>query len=87
VDFAAQLEMGLAKFVFDKQKYADAGERYQSIYNHYPDAGVAPEASYWEGVAAYKATSDPAPLREAAKRLQQKYPDNEWARKASVWAG
>jgi hypothetical protein len=84
-DFAAQLEMGLAKLDFDRKQFAHAGELYQTIYNRYPDAGVAPEAMYWEGVAAYKATNIPAPLGEAAKRLQQKYPDSEWSRKASVW--
>jgi len=84
-DFAAQLEMGLAKYEFMKQRFTQAQEKYQQVCDRYADTSAAPEACYWRGVSAYKSTNNPQFLGEAAKTLREKYPDNEWARKASVW--
>jgi outer membrane protein assembly factor BamD (BamD/ComL family) len=84
-DFLAQLELGLAKMDFQKQKYAEAEKRFRSIYQNYPSSGAAPEATYWAGVSAYKATNKPENLAETGKLLKEKYPDSEWSRKGSVW--
>ena len=86
-DFLAQLELGLAKFAFDDKDFAVAERRFRSVCDGRPNAGAAPEACYWAGVSAYKATNDPKPLRETAVLLKERYPSSEWARKASVWAG
>ena len=86
-DFLAELEMGLAKISFDQKQYAAAETKYRSICDIHPRAGVAPEACYWAGVSAYKATNDPAPLKKTAELLVARYKDSEWTRKASVWSG
>lgn len=83
-DFLAQLELGLAKRLFQHRQYGDAEKRFRSILERY-EAGAAPEAAYWAGVSAYKASNDPSPLGETAKLLEEKYPESEWTRKASVW--
>lgn len=54
--------------------------------DQHPNAGAAPEACYWAGVSAYKARHTPEPLRSTAELLKTRYPDSEWARRASVWA-
>ena len=84
-DFLAQLEMGLAKIAFEQRHYDEAERRYRAICEQRAGTGAAPEACYWEGVAAYKATNDSSYLRQTADRLKQRYPESEWARKASVW--
>ena len=84
-DFLADLELGLAKLHFQKQQYQEAEKRYRSVYRAYPKSAAAPEACYWAGVSAYKATNKPEPLTEAAQALKEKYPESEWARKSSVW--
>ncbi len=84
-DFLAQLELGLAKISFDKLQYQEAEKRFRTILKNYSTSGVAPEACYWAGVSAYKATNKAEPLAEAAKFLKEKYTDSEWTRKASVW--
>jgi outer membrane protein assembly factor BamD (BamD/ComL family) len=84
-DFLAQLELGLAKIAFEHHRYDEAERRYRSVCERFPETGAAPEACYWEGVSAYKATNDPAHLRTTAERMKQRYPQSEWARKASVW--
>jgi outer membrane protein assembly factor BamD (BamD/ComL family) len=84
-DFLAQLELGLAKIAFQRASYADAEARFRSVCEAHAGSGAAPEACYWAGVAAYKASNDPAPLKATAQRLQKAYPGSEWTRKASVW--
>ena len=71
-DFVAQLELGLARNAFEHKQYADAEQRFRAIGELHPSAGVAPEACYWAGVSAYKATRNPEPLRATAKLLTEK---------------
>ena len=84
-DFLAQLELGLAKMHFDKLQYNEAEKLFRSIYKNYPTAGASPEAAYWAGVSAYKATKKVESLGETGMLLKELYPDSEWTRKASVW--
>ena len=86
-DFLAQLELGLGKLAFEGKNYTEAEYRFQSVCDTHPMAGAAPEACYWAGVSKYKSTNAPDPLRETAGLLSKRYPESEWARKASVWAG
>jgi hypothetical protein len=86
-DFLAQLELGLGKLAFEGKNYTEAEHRFRSVCDEHPKAGAAPEACYWAGVSAYKATNVPDPLRKTAGLLSQRYPESEWARKASVWSG
>ena len=85
-DFLAQLELGLAKLAFGHKEYREAERHFRSVCELHPQAGAAPEACYWAGVSAYKATDTPQPLKDTATLMRQRYPDNEWTRKASVWA-
>ena len=85
-EFRAQLEMGLARIAFMHKQWADAEQRYAQVVEHYPDTAAAPEAVYWRGVSQYKRTNDHTVLGGVAEQLNQKYPDNVWAQKASVWS-
>jgi TolA-binding protein len=84
-DFVAQLRLGLAKRDFQQNRFKEAEERFRKIYAELPDSTSAPEAMYWAGVSAYKATNQPEHLGETGKKLRDKYPSSEWARKAAVW--
>jgi TolA-binding protein len=84
-DFLAQLELGLAKRHFKHQEFGEAATLFRSLCERSQGAGAAAEACYWAGVAAYKADSDASHLKETAAVLRRRYPDSEWARKASVW--
>lgn len=86
-DLLAQLELGLGKVWFKQEKYADAEKHFRAVVENYPSTEAAPEAAYWAGVSAYKASNDPGKLKETHQALQSKYPSSEWARKAMVWAG
>jgi len=86
-DFLAQLEMGLARSAFERGGFPEAERRYREIAQKYPKSEVAAEALYWAGVSKYKATNDPAPLKQADRELKERYPESSWAKKASVWGG
>jgi TolA-binding protein len=81
----AQLGLGLGKAMFKQEKFAEAEKRFREVVQNYPSTEAAPEAVYWAGVSAYKATNDGGKLKETHQFLQQKYPSSEWARKAIVW--
>jgi TolA-binding protein len=85
-EFRAQLEMGLARIAFMHKQWAEAEQRYVQVLERYPDTAAAPEAVYWRGVSQYKRTNDHTVLGGTAERLNQKYQDNTWAKKASVWS-
>ena len=84
-DFLAQLELGLGKLHFQHESYEEAEKRLRGACDRFPTSGAAPEVCYWAGVSAYKRTNDPKYLGDTAKALKERYPDSEWARKASVW--
>jgi TolA-binding protein len=84
-DFLAHLDLGLGKLHFQKQEYGEAEKRLRSVCESFPGAGAAPEACYWAGVSAYKGSNDARHLGSTARALKERYPDSEWARKASVW--
>jgi hypothetical protein len=85
-DLLAQLDLGLGKIAFQRSEYGEAEKRFRSVVRSYGASGAAPEACYWAGVSAYKASKDPQHLAATAKALKEKYPDSEWTRKSSVWA-
>jgi hypothetical protein len=84
-DFLAQLELGLGKIEFHDQHFPEAKRKFRAVCEGYPKSGGAAEACYWAGVAAYKETDDPQHLGAAGELLKRRYPESEWARKASVW--
>ena len=85
-DLLAKLEMGLGKLAFERQRFDDAQRTFHDVEMQHPASGAAPEALYWEGVAAYKSSNDAARLQDTARHLSQRYPESEWTRRASVWA-
>jgi hypothetical protein len=84
-DFLGQLKMGHAKIAFGQGRFADAQMAFRAVHQDHPRSVSAPEARYWEGVSAYKATNDASHLGRTGADLQARWPDSEWARKASVW--
>jgi hypothetical protein len=84
-EFHAQLEMGLARIVAMRKRWADAEPLYARIAETFGDTLVVPEALYWRGISAYQATRDHTSLERMALELTSRFPGSEWAVKASVW--
>lgn len=81
----AQFEMGLARIVAMRKRWADAEPLYARIVERFGDTFVAAEALYWRGISAYQATRDHTSLERMALELTSRFPQSEWALKASVW--
>ncbi len=86
-DFLAKLQIGLAKAAFSRGQFAEAENAFRALASKYPLGETAPEAVYWAGVSAYKATGSGEALQKTGLELHAKYPQSDWAKKGSVWIG
>jgi len=84
--FRARLEMGRARVLFMRKKFADAQQIYASIAGRFGNLALAAEALYWRDVCKYKATNDHTVLEPVAKELAEKFAGNEWQLKSIPWA-
>jgi len=78
--------LGRAQLDFKQAKWPEAEKRFREIVEKLPKSDAAAEALYWAGVSKYKASHDPAALKETAKAFATRYTDSSWAKKASIWA-
>jgi hypothetical protein len=84
-EFRTDLELALARLSAVKKKWADAQARYQRVLDERPDAKRTPEAIYWRHVSEYSQTRDHASLGRAAQELKTRFPESQWAIRASIW--
>ncbi len=85
-DLLAHLKFGKGKLFFNRHRYAEAIAQFKSVIEQHPDAGVAPEAVFFLGVAEYFKTHDAKALRRVYETLISKYPQSEWARRAKSYS-
>ncbi|MDI6852616.1 MAG: hypothetical protein QME75_03285 [Deltaproteobacteria bacterium] len=83
--FIATLEVGKGRFYLDQEQFAEAQALFEEVIDRCPVPEVVPEAVFFQGVAAYKRTHDPKPLRKAYDILTAKYPQSEWAKRAEPY--
>ena len=76
------LLLGMGKTAFDTGNYAEAITDFDRILADYGKSDSAAEAIFFRGVARYKNSGDPKPLREAYDTLTAEYPDSEWTKRA-----
>lgn len=74
--------LGIGNCHFNKDEFAEALRCYDALLAEHQTSDSAPEAIFQKGVAQYKSTHDPKPLRAAYDLLQEKYPTNQWTRRA-----
>ena len=84
-DLLGQLGLGLGQVAFAKGEWETAERRFRTVADEHPKSDAAAEAVYWAGVSKYKASKDPAALGATARRLEERYADSTWSKKASVW--
>ncbi len=85
-EFIPFLIVGQAKTAFDLQNFESAITLLEKVIKDHPQSSAAPEAAFHLGVSRYKATNNPAPLKEAYQFLKDKYPDSEWLKRAQPYA-
>ena len=83
--FIATFELGKARYYLDLEQFAEARALLEELIDRCPVPEVVPEAIFFHGVASYKHTHDPKPLRKAYDTLTAKYPASEWAKRAEPY--
>jgi hypothetical protein len=81
-EFAATILLGIAKTHYDADQFDGCLKALDTIIAQFPKSSSAAEAVFWKGVAGYKSTHDPKPLRQAYDRLAADYPTNKWTQHA-----
>jgi tetratricopeptide (TPR) repeat protein len=76
------LLLGIGKSHFENERFDEAIAAFETILKDYSKSNAAPEAIYLRGVARYKNTHQPMPLREAYDKLAAEYPSSEWTHRA-----
>ena len=76
------LLLGIAKSHFDREQFTKALSTIKTLLKDYPKSDASPEALFLQGVALYKSTHDPQPLKEAYEHLRAEYPTSEWTKRA-----
>ena len=84
-DFLAQIELGLGHAAFKHERWVEAERWFDNVAQHHGDSDAAAEATYWVGVARYKATGDARHLSDTAVAFAHRFQNTPWAKKASVW--
>ncbi|MFC1835233.1 tetratricopeptide repeat protein [Thermodesulfobacteriota bacterium] len=76
------LLLGIGKSLFENGEFVEASARLEELIAEYAKSAAAPEAIFFRGVADYKGSGDPTPLKEAYEKLILEYPESEWAKRA-----
>ncbi|MEM7166580.1 MAG: tetratricopeptide repeat protein [Planctomycetota bacterium] len=83
--FLAELHMARGTAAFNSGQFADARGRFDTLLAQFPEAPVAPEAMYWQGIAGFLAGDrDMDALRSSWERLAAEHPNSRWGTHASV---
>jgi tetratricopeptide (TPR) repeat protein len=80
--FVANQILGTGKYHFDNDRFPEALDLFEKIIVESPETESVPEAIFLQGVARYKNSGDPKPLKDAYERLAADFPDNEWTKRA-----
>jgi tetratricopeptide (TPR) repeat protein len=81
-EFVASQLLGAGKMCFDLERFDEAIANFNMLLDTFPKSEYAAEGVFFRGVALYKSSHNPKPLREAYDRLTGEYPNTEWTKRA-----
>lgn len=81
-DLIATFMAAKGRWALDTDQLADARALFEEVISCYPDKDAAAEALFFLGVAKYKMSHDPKPLRETYDELKAKFPLSTWTKQA-----
>jgi tetratricopeptide (TPR) repeat protein len=84
-EFVATFKVGKGRYHLDLEEFPEALAMFDEVISQSHNANAVPEAIFFKGVATYKHTHDPKPLREVYEILTSKYPQSEWAKRAEPY--
>lgn len=76
------LLLGMGAWHMNSGDFTAAITCYDQVLADSPRSDSAPQAIFERGVALYKSSHEPLPLKEAYNRLQEHYPESQWTKRA-----
>jgi outer membrane protein assembly factor BamD (BamD/ComL family) len=81
-DMIATFMAAKGRWALDTDQLTDARALFEEVISLYPDKDAAAEALFFLGVAKYKMSHDPKPLRETYDQLKARFPQSMWTKQA-----
>lgn len=81
-NFIANSLLGIGKYHFDNDRHEEALSFFDTVIADHSESDVVAESIFLQGVARYKKSGDPAPLKEAYENLSSNHPASEWTKRA-----
>ena len=81
-DMIATFMAAKGRWALGTEQLADACALFEEVISTYPDKEAAAEALFFLGVAKYKMSHDPKPLRETYDQLTARFPQSMWTKQA-----
>ncbi len=81
-DLMATFLAAKGRWALGTDQLVDARALFEEVISSYPDKEAAAEATFFLGVAKYKMSHDPKPLRETYDTLKAKFPQSMWTKQA-----
>ena len=81
-DMMATFMAAKGRWALDTDQLAEARALFEEVISCYPDKDAAAEALFFLGVAKYKMSHDPKPLRETYDQLKARFPQSTWTKQA-----
>jgi tetratricopeptide (TPR) repeat protein len=84
-EFIPAFQVGKGRYYLDTDQFPEARAMFEEVISQSPNANAVAEAIFFLGVARYKHTHDPNPLRQAYDTLTAKYPRSDWTKRAEPY--
>ena len=81
-DMIATFMAAKGRWALGTEQLADACALFEEVISTYPDKDAAAESIFFLGVAKYKMSHDPKPLRETYDQLKARFPQSMWTKQA-----
>ncbi len=81
-DMIATFMAAKGRWALDTDQLVDARALFEEVISLYPDKDAAAEALFFLGVAKYKLSHDPKPLRETYDQLKARFPQSTCTKQA-----
>jgi len=81
-DLIATLLVAKGKWALGTDQFVEARALFEEDISAYPDKDAAAEALFFLGVAKYKMSHDPKPLRQTYEELKARFPQSTWTKQA-----
>jgi thioredoxin-like negative regulator of GroEL len=83
-ELRAELTLARGLYALRSARAAEAETLFQEVAEVFTDSHAAPEAMYWQGLAAYRRSKNKEDLWQIWRELVEAYPASIWARKTTL---